>query len=399
MIKKKKILFIAMSDSIHTARWIRQISDQNWEIYLFPSQATNEIHNSIKNVKPLIPFVFKSKTKKYINLLFKLYSKIIKRIKPDYYEQRLSRYIKRIKPDIIHTLETQSAGYLLYDVKQKCFKNKTFPVWWHTNWGSDIYLFGRLKDHRERIKEVLANCDYYSCECNRDVELARQYGFKKKVMPVYPNTGGFDLEKIEKLRVNHPKTSDRKIIMLKGYQGWAGRALVALRALTLAKNILSDYRLIIYSNPDGIDVRIAAEIFSNESGVDVSILPATTLHDEIMKYHGLARISVGLSISDAISTSVLEAMAMGSFPVQSWTSAADEWIEDGVTGLLVPPEDPQEVAEAIHKALSDDELVDNAYEKNWDTVKSRLDHNELKNKTIASYESIMNDIRKEKITT
>jgi len=218
-------------------------------------------------------------------------------------------------------------------------------------------------------------------------------------MPVYPNTGGFDLEKIEKLRVNHPKTSDRKIIMLKGYQGWAGRALVALRALTLAKNILSDYRLIIYSNPDGIDVRIAAEIFSNESGVDVSILPATTLHDEIMKYHGLARISVGLSISDAISTSVLEAMAMGSFPVQSWTSAADEWIEDGVTGLLVPPEDPQEVAEAIHKALSDDELVDNAYEKNWDTVKSRLDHNELKNKTIASYESIMNDIRKEKITT
>lgn len=389
MIKKKRILFVAMSDSIHTARWINQISDQYWGIYLFPSHVTNEVHNSIRNVKTLIPFIFKSN--KNIKILFKIYTKIIKRIKADYYEQCLSRYIKRIKPDIIHTLETQNAAYLLMNVKQKYFKHKTFPIWWHTNWGSDIYLFGRLTDHREKIKEVLENCDYYSCECNRDVELARQYGFKKTVMPVYPNTGGFDLEKIERLRVNHQKPSDRKIIMLKGYQGWAGRALVALRALTLAKNHLSGYKLIIYSNPDGIDVKIAAEIFSNEAGVGVSILPATTSHDEIMEYHGLARISIGLSISDAISTSVLEAMAMGSFPVQSWTSAANEWIKDGVTGLLVPPEDPQEVAEAIHKALTDDELIDEACEKNWDTVKSRLDYKELKNKTIASYKKIMED--------
>ena len=31
---------------------------------------------------------------------------------------------------------------------------------------------------------------------------------------------------------------------------------------------------------------------------------------------------------------------MGSFPIQSDTACADEWIEDGVSGLIVPPEDP-----------------------------------------------------------
>ncbi len=68
-----------------------------------------------------------------------------------------------------------------------------------------------------------------------------------------------------------------------------------------------------------------------DSGV---IIPEFTSHHDILQKHGQARISIGLSIGDAISTSLLEAIVMGSFPIQSWTSCADEWIVDGKTGIL-----------------------------------------------------------------
>ena len=32
-----RILFVAMADSVHTARWISQIDDQGWDIHLYPS--------------------------------------------------------------------------------------------------------------------------------------------------------------------------------------------------------------------------------------------------------------------------------------------------------------------------------------------------------------------------
>ena len=44
-----RILFIANVWSIHTARWVSQISDQNWDIHLFPSRDL-EINPLFNNV-------------------------------------------------------------------------------------------------------------------------------------------------------------------------------------------------------------------------------------------------------------------------------------------------------------------------------------------------------------
>ena len=77
---------------------------------------------------------------------------------------------------------------------------------------------------------MLENCDYYSCECERDVVLAREYGLRGEVLPVFPNAGGFDLALCETLR-QPGRTSERKSILLKGYQSWAGRALTGLQGL------------------------------------------------------------------------------------------------------------------------------------------------------------------------
>jgi len=81
-------------------------------------------------------------------------------------------------------------------------------------------------------------------------------------------------------------------------------------------------------------------------------------------------------------------VARFAFPIQSWTSCASEWIEDGVTGILVPPEDPEIIEKAIRRAILDDELVDNAAEENWLTTKERLDYKILKRETIKMYEYV-----------
>jgi glycosyltransferase involved in cell wall biosynthesis len=136
------------------------------------------------------------------------------------------------------------------------------------------------------------------------------------------------------------------------------------------------------------EVVLAGELLEEKTGIPVNIMPMLT-HEEMLKLHGKSRISIGLSITDAISTSLLEAMAMGSFPIQSNTSCADEWIKDGVTGLLVPPEDPEIIEIAIRKAITDNDLVDSASEINIDTIRKRADYFKLREMTISIYKEVI----------
>ena len=219
----------------------------------------------------------------------------------------------------------------------------------------------------------------------RDVDLAKSFGFKGKIMPVLPNGGGFNLDFIRNLRSPVP-ISERRLILFKGYQNWAGRALVGLRALELCSDYLKGYRLAIYLANE--DVILKARLFSEKTGIPVEFIQKCS-HEEMLRYHGQARISIGLSISDAISTSFLEALVMGSFPIQSCTGCANEWIQDGVTGFTVPAEDPEPIAAALKRALIEDNLVDRAAELNTITAKERLDQEMIKPQVIKMYQQII----------
>ena len=399
-----RILFIAMANSIHTARWINQIVDEGWDIHLFPSTDSPvspdlrnlTVHDGIirypgiqKNVRQYgaWPWPFPESAELADLALKRVRREQTMALSIANRGKRLARVIRRIRPDIVHSLEIQHAGYVTLDAKIQLAE--LFPTWIVTNWGSDIYLFGRLEEHAGRIRSVLAACDYYSCECHRDVALGRTFGFGGPVLPVLPNTGGFDLKKAAQFRQAGP-TSARRLILLKGYQNWAGRALVGLRAIQLCAENLRDYRLAVYSATE--DVRMAAELVSQNTGIPLDLIPPCS-HDDILRLYGQARIYVGLSISDAISTSLLEAIVMGAFPIQSCTACADEWITDGQTGLIVPPEDPESIADAIRRAVSDDALVDDASEINMKLASERLDHAIVKEQVVSMYKEIRKGIR------
>jgi glycosyltransferase involved in cell wall biosynthesis len=377
-----KILIVAMSDSIHTARWIRQLEGMGWEIHLFPSIDYGDVHSELENVtvhhmfysdhnpsQKVIQKGFNLKSKLAVSVLRYIFQKKF----PFYRQRQLKNLIKKLNPSVVHSLEIQHAGYLVHEVKKKL---DSFPPWILTNWGSDIYLFGRLQEHRQKIAEVLSASDYYSCECSRDVVLAKELGFKGIVLPVVPNSGGME-EYVFEIYKNTQKPSLRKKIMLKGYQGWSGRALTAIRAMSRCADILIGYEIIAYSVAE--EVKIALELFSSESGIPIRILSSKTARKELLAAHSEARISVGLGISDGISTSMLEAMSVGTFVIQARTACANEWIIDYTNGLLVHPEEPQEVEAALRMALLDDSLVDQAAKINSEIIEKRVDF-----KTIAT---------------
>lgn len=396
-----KILFVAMSDSIHTARWISLISDQEWELALFPNENVSPrpeftnitIFDEIIRSEPYLKKSVKMKGfwpfKRGKNELL-LFSHFYYTRNPTKRVKKLIKVIKKWKPDIIHSLEFQHAGTLVLKAKQIMEGNKNeFPKWIATNWGSDIYLFGKLPETKEDVKAILISCDYYSCECQRDIKLAQDMGLTGKVLPVLPNAGGFYLQQWNTTHFIQP--DQRKQIILKGYQGWAGRALFGLKALEFCKEDLIKKNLSVYIYKASEEVRIAAELFTQRTGIKHEII-GTVTHKEMLSIFAKSRIYIGLSISDAISTSLLEAIATGAFPIQSDTSCAEEWITHGETGFIVPPEDCTAIVKALKIAINDDTLILSAARLNRETAKKRLDNDRIIPVVVDTYNQIMNEI-------
>ncbi len=386
-----KVLFVAMAESIHTARWIGQLPVAEWDVHVFSSTPSGDAHPLLRSVTVhhLCRPAFRKDVRQrglpvFHPALAPLGEEALDRVMPSLRPSLLARLVRRLRPDVIHSLEIQHSGYLT--LRARKLLGNSFPPWLVTNWGSDIQAFREDAAHALRLRDVLRNCDAYCCECERDVRLAREMGLTGRAFPPSPNAGGYDLARAADLRRDVP--SRRRLIMLKGYQGWAGRALVAIRAIEAVSDRLHGYRLCVYSASP--EVAEAASRLSSRVGIPTEVFtPRDRLsHEEVLRRHGEARLSIGLSMSDGVSTSFLEAILMGSFPVQSWTSCANEWVVHGETGMLVPPEDPGEVAEAIRRVLADDALVDAAAERNWKTSLNRLDGEKLARSARAIYEQL-----------
>lgn len=376
---------------------MRMLTKQGWDVHVFPTYPT-AIHPEMRDVTV---YYLSSVARKLPQRRVRIRSllpfpkgdfwldKIFNARWPGWRLRWLVRIIHDIQPDIVHSQTMFGAGYLTLDAKrefERLYPKSQFPVWIASNWGIDISYYGRLGSHKEKIKEVLVACDCYTCECERDVALARSFGFKGKVLPVLPIGGGFDLAQIQKARQSlFP--SKRRVIIVKGYQNVIGRVSVALRACELAADVLKGYELVVIL-PDKEIVPILAELTSEATGIPIRLVSNTT-YDEILKLYGQARVYIGLSTADGISTSLLEAMAMGAFPIQSNTACADEWVIDGETAFLVHPDDSDDVAKALRQAILDDALVDRAARINMQTVDDHLDETIIESKVAAIYRDIM----------
>jgi glycosyltransferase involved in cell wall biosynthesis len=380
----RRILIVGMHTSVHVARWLRMINREDAVIVVFPVCVVPEAQFALpaglryvslseisSDLAPGLWVIRSSDVHKnadtfadFLNGYRRWRHSFLSRVVLAAPE-RLRECIARFEPEVVHSMEVQLAGYLCLETARRA--GEKFPPWILSNWGSDIALFRKLRAHEWRIRKVCRRIDFYIAECSRDRHVAREYGYRGPTLPVIPASGGTDVAAIaDRVRI---QPSKRRKLLVKGYHGWSGRALLALSGVTLAHKHLTGYQIEV--SLVSAAVREWVERMRKELNLDIQISPYLDDHDHAIERLAEARAVVGIGISDGISTTLLEAMAVGTLPIQSSTACADEWVEHGRSGFIVSPHDTRAIADAIIRAVTDDALVDNAAAINLDTVKAR----------------------------
>jgi len=370
----KKILLIGMLNSVHFANWLERIQYINHDIYLYPSRQYKSIHPKIAdmltknksiNVVSLIPNV-----KVSVYLEFLLDTKWFRWSKHFSRGNRLNRLLKENSFSKIHALEIQHAGYLLRWAlpREQEFNNIII-----TNWGSDIYFYGQLPEHAERIRESLAIADYYSAECMRDYDLARKFGFTGIDLPLVPNSTTFSDEHFNQSFSN---PSDRKQIIMKCYGSTFGYGETLL---AIAQDILctrKDLTVYAYSVTEELieQAEKLKQTFTHRFRYTTVNAPVT--HEKILEEFAQSRIYLGASKSDGISTSFLEALGTGVYPIQTSTSCAGEWVESGAHAGIIQPT-KLAIQEKLHEVIDNFALLRAAQEKNLEVAKARLSYDTI----------------------
>jgi glycosyltransferase involved in cell wall biosynthesis len=370
-----------MADSVHLARWISQFVSVPIDFVLFPSSPHRRIHPKIQefvNDKANeMTLEIAPKSMRWLALPLSALDLVCDNALR---ASILKKVISKSSFDLLHLLELQHAGYLLLKARITPLRSKVFI----TNWGSDIYWFQQFPKHRARILELLRIASHYSAECKRDVEIVSSLGFSKIIMPVIPNSGGINLEQIP---YPSSRTSERRKIIIKGYTGFVGRALDAIRACEVIAGCLAEYEVMVYSA--SLKVRLRLLKLRLLHGIKVRIIKKRTPHAEMLGYFLQSRVYIGISLSDGISTSLLEAMATGCYPIQTGTSCASEWLTPE-SGSLVGQGNIDEISDAIRLALRDDSRVDHAAQVNRATIESRGSSTEISSIARSFYSQILN---------
>lgn len=152
--------------------------------------------------------------------------------------------------------------------------------------------------------------------------------------------------------------AQRKVILVKGYQNLFGRGINIIKALEKLKAKTKEFEIIIFGAHAGV------QNYISENSLEFTVYGRHDLsHPQIMELMGKSLIYIGNNISDGMANTILEAIIMGAFPIQSNPgNASAEIIEDGVNGLLIEdPENIDLISGLINKAIENQEMMKKAY--------------------------------------
>ncbi|WP_298343676.1 glycosyltransferase [uncultured Algibacter sp.] len=378
-----KILMVSMN-SIHFQRWTDQLKDSGHEVFWFNIRDggySEKLHwvkqitgwklkfPKLKGrvfVKKRLPWLYNKLSFLYENNTAKTFEKVL----------------LEVKPDVVHSFVLYVSCAPILKVMNVYADIK----WIYSSWGSDLFYFQQNPEYLKDIKRVLPRVNYLFTDCNRDVELAKKYGFNGKVLGVFPGGGGYSIDTFE---AYIQPLENRNAILVKGYQGRSGRAIPVLKALEALSEIINDFQIIVLGADDEVCtfVKQSSLIKSNLKIYKKSdMLP----HIEVIKLMGQALIYIGNSNSDGMPNTLLEAIIMGAFPIQSNPGGATEdIIKHKKNGLLIQDcENVDSIFKLIELAISNQSLQSKVFKTNQEDVKFTLDRNIIKKEVISKYNSI-----------
>lgn len=391
----KKILLVAMPDSIHVARWLAANVENNLEVVIFASSPMRRVHPQIREL-----LARRNSSGGGPGLVLRLHMLSVVLAIPLWIADRrflfegrlrglmIAAMIGRFKPHLVHTMESQNGGYSSSH-GLRYVKAAKRPTTLLTLFGSDLFWYSRFDDHRKRLRKLLSLTDFIQAECERDEALARGLSFNGTFLPLLPVSAGISAAKLPG-SLSLAQISDRKVIAMKGYAGKWGLAKSAIDALAGIASNLDGFTIELYSC-DARVARYASETFRG-TAVSVQAHPKFSMsHDDMLQLFRRSKFAIALSRSDGLPASMLEAMSQGAFPVQTSSACVDGWIADGITGLVVNDLDQIAFAALIEKHIHSNEALARAAASNIATIVAKYSDRSIRDSASLIYELVLRD--------
>lgn len=378
-----KILMVSMS-SLHFFKWAEQLENAGHEVYWFDVIDSKQKVAKISWINQIVDwrlrwnypgrYFIKNKFPKFYDFIQQFNERNTARI----FEHKLLE----IKPDVVHSFEMQISCLPILSVMEKY----NAVNWVFSSWGSDMFFTQHLQISDLLRNRTLKRIDYLITDCFRDFKIAKKNGFTNQFLGVFPGNGGIHFEDKMMLPV-----SLRKIILIKGYNNDIGKGINCIKALTKELLVLiKNYEIIVFGADQEIQDYINNQDRFKEVHIKVNLRSDFIENSMLLKMMGESYIYIGNSISDGLPNSMIEAMGMGAFPIQSNPgNVTEELIIDGYNGLLIQDAlNYMAIEGLIKKALLDPVMIEKAFEHNTKVIKERYDRDKNKIEIIKLYESI-----------
>lgn len=228
-------------------------------------------------------------------------------------------------------------------------------AWYHTLI-SQIEIDGEITGWKARLLKLRKQMVYrgatfivsVSGACREDVQ--RVFQTPERKCRVLHNSLS---DPLPGLKLGQAESAQNKLVCVGRMHPTKGQDTL-IRAVAILKHLLPDITIEFIG--DG-PFKERCQQLAHDLGVgDVCIFEGDIRHDEVLERMALATASVVPSRSEGFGLVNIESLAVGTPVVASRVGGIVEVIRDGVDGFLVPPDDPDALAEKLHLLLSNPQL-------------------------------------------
>jgi len=237
--------------------------------------------------------------------------------------------------------------------------------WVLSTWGSDIMSVPEKSAfHRWRTQFVLDRAPWVTSDAQVLTEKIRSFGYAAERILTFPygvDTAAF--------APGAPPDQPGPLILSNRKLESLYRIDVIVDAFAAVREALPDAALTI-AGDGGEKTRLVERAGTSTAVARIRFIGDVT-HERMPALLREHHIYVSTSPADTTSVSLLEAMAVGLFPIVTDIPANREWITDGENGRLVPPGEATKLAVAVIDAWRDSELRVRASARNREIIATR----------------------------
>ena len=143
---------------------------------------------------------------------------------------------------------------------------------------------------------------------------------------------------------------------------------------------------------DGKNFKRISEKIGGDMNGRIKLLGKQSDVESIINISDICILTTNMKVhGEGISNSILEYMAMGKPVIASYGGGTNEIVEDSVTGFLINPLSPRELAEKIEVLINNPELRARLGRAGMETVKSKFSLDSMVSEYISLYQSVLNN--------